>query len=180
MVVKKKKEVQVAALVLGGQEVATLKALADADGQNLASLLLRCAQLSDGVRQIHCLKQMGPLLEKAYGSDADASVTRHCLDVLGVVYLSLGPKNPLKKVLASTLNSLPDLLLAVAGHSFTRHLLAELETADVKSYPRVMDNLACCLEDFHLGKESVKNLVWEGEALMLGIGCVWPQEQGYW
>uniref|UniRef100_A0A6I8NBT2 tRNA (32-2'-O)-methyltransferase regulator THADA n=1 Tax=Ornithorhynchus anatinus TaxID=9258 RepID=A0A6I8NBT2_ORNAN len=100
---------------------------------------------------------MGPLLEKAYGSDADASVTRHCLDVLGVVYLSLGPKNPLKKVLASTLNSLPDQLLAVAGHSFTRHLLAELETADVKSYPKVMDNLACCLEDFHLGEVTLSD-----------------------
>lgn len=33
-------------------------AFADAEGKNLASLLLRCVQLTDGVSQIHCVKQV--------------------------------------------------------------------------------------------------------------------------
>ena len=34
-------------------------ALADVEGKNLASLLLHCVQLTDGVSQIHCVKQVG-------------------------------------------------------------------------------------------------------------------------
>uniref|UniRef100_A0A8D0GYS7 tRNA (32-2'-O)-methyltransferase regulator THADA n=1 Tax=Sphenodon punctatus TaxID=8508 RepID=A0A8D0GYS7_SPHPU len=150
MVLKKKKEIQVDAYVLDHQELARLRSFADVEGQNLASLLLRCVQLTDGIQQIHCIKQIVPLLEKMDRNSACDPIIKSCLDILGVMYFSLGTKNPLKKVLASSLNGLPECLLPEAVHSFVFCLRKELKTTDVYTYRKVMDNLASCMENFSL------------------------------
>uniref|UniRef100_A0A8C4XZX5 tRNA (32-2'-O)-methyltransferase regulator THADA n=1 Tax=Gopherus evgoodei TaxID=1825980 RepID=A0A8C4XZX5_9SAUR len=151
MVLKKKKEIQVDAFVLECQELETLRSFADAEDQNLASLLLHCVQLSDGIHQIYSMKQIVTLLKKMDRNSACSPMIKCCLDIIGVMYFSLGAKNPLKKVLASSLNGLPEQLMTEAVHSFVRCLKEELKTTDLCLYRKVMDNLASCMENFSLG-----------------------------
>ncbi|KAB0359206.1 hypothetical protein FD754_003362 [Muntiacus muntjak] len=160
MGVKKKKEAQVTSLTVCHQDLETLKALADVEGQNLASLLLHCVQLTDGVSQICYVKQIVPLLEKANKNGTCDPTIRSCLDILAGIYLSLNLKNPLKKVLASSLNGLPEFFLIEATQSFTSRLQEELNTStDLYSYRKVIDNISSCMENFDLGRSSVNNLL---------------------
>ncbi|CAH6778046.1 Thada [Phodopus roborovskii] len=159
MGVKKKREVQVAALTVCHQDLETLRSFADVEGTNLASLLLHCVQLTDGVSQIHSVKQIVPLLEKVDKNGVNDPATQSCLDILAGIYFSLTLKNPLKKVLASSLNGLPEFFLTEATHSFTSHLQEELNTADLHSYRKVIDNISSCMENFNLGRSSVVNLL---------------------
>ncbi|KFO92910.1 Thyroid adenoma-associated protein [Buceros rhinoceros silvestris] len=158
MVLKKKKEIQVDAFSLDHQQLEKLKRFSKAEEQNLASLLLHCAQLSNGIQQIQCMKQMMPLVKKMDQDSACDPMVKACLDVLGDMYFSLSAKNPLKKVLASSLDGLPEPCMTLAVESFVRCLREELKTTDVYLYRKVLDNLAACLEDFSLGRASVKNL----------------------
>ncbi|XP_021573829.1 thyroid adenoma-associated protein isoform X2 [Carlito syrichta] len=155
----KKREMQVAALTICHQDLETLRSFADVEGKNLASLLLRCVQLTDGVSQIHYVKQIVPLLEKVDKNGLCDPTIQSCLDILAGIYLSLSLKNPLKKVLASSLNGLPEFFLTEAIHSFTSRLLEELNTTDLYSYRKVMDNVSSCMENFNLGRTSVHNLL---------------------
>ncbi|NXP17026.1 THADA protein, partial [Scytalopus superciliaris] len=158
MVLKKKKEIQVDAFFLDCNQLEKLQKFSKAEEQNLASLLLHCAQLRNGIQQIQCIKQMMPLMKKMDQNSACDPMVKVCLDVLGEAYFSLGMKNPLKKVLASSLNSLPEELMTLAVQSFVCCLREELKTTDVYLYRKVLDNLASCMEDFSLGRASIKNL----------------------
>ncbi|XP_010151946.1 PREDICTED: thyroid adenoma-associated protein [Eurypyga helias] len=158
MVLKKKKEIQVDAFFLRQQQLEKLQRFSKADEQNLASLLLHCAQLRNGIQQIQCIKQIMPLVKKMDQNSACDPMVKACLDILGQIYFSLGTKNPLKKVLASSLNSLPEQFMMSAVQSFVSCLREELKTTDVYLYRKVLDNLASCMEDFSLGRASVKNL----------------------
>ncbi|NXX74891.1 THADA protein, partial [Urocolius indicus] len=151
MVLKKKKEVQVDAFFLDQQQLEKLQGFSKAEEQNLASLLLRCAQLSNGIQQIQCIKQIIPLVKKMDQNSACDPMVKACLDILAKTYFSLDVKNPLKKVLASSLNSLPEQFWKSAVQSFVCCLREELETTDIYLYRKVLDNLASCLEDFSLG-----------------------------
>ncbi|NXM79296.1 THADA protein, partial [Serilophus lunatus] len=158
MVLKKKKEIQVDAFVLNHQQLEKLQKFSKAEEQNLASLLLHCAQLRNGIQQIQCIKHIISLVKKMDQSSACDPMVKACLDVLGETYFSLGSKNPLKKVLASSLNGLPEELMMLAVQSFVCCLREELKTTDVYLYRKVLDNLASCMEDFTLGRASIKNL----------------------
>ncbi|KFW06066.1 Thyroid adenoma-associated protein, partial [Fulmarus glacialis] len=158
MVLKKKKEIQVDAFFLDHQQLEKLQRFSKAEEQNLASLLLHCAQLSNGIQQIQCIKQIMPLVKKMDQNSACDPMVKACLDVLGETYFSLGAKNPLKKVLASSLNSLPEEFMTLAVQSFVCCLREELKTTDIYLYRKVLDNLASCMEDFSLGRASIKNL----------------------
>ncbi|XP_074898904.1 tRNA (32-2'-O)-methyltransferase regulator THADA isoform X3 [Buteo buteo] len=158
MVLKKKKEIQVDAFFLDHQQLEKLQRFSKAEEQNLASLLLHCAQLNNGIQQIQCIKKIMPLVEKMGQNSACDPMVKACLDILGQTYFSLGAKNPLKKVLASSLNGLPERFMTLAVQSFVCCLREELKTTDVYLYRKVLDNLASCMEDFSLGRASVKNL----------------------
>ncbi|XP_063246854.1 tRNA (32-2'-O)-methyltransferase regulator THADA isoform X7 [Prinia subflava] len=158
MVLKKKKEVQVDAFFLDHHQAEKLQRFSKAEEQNLASLLLHCAQLRNGIQQIQCIKQMMPLLKQMDQSSAGDPMVKACLDVLGEMYFSLGAKNPLKKVLASSLNGLPGHLMLSAVQSFVCCLREELKTTEVYLYRKVLDNLAACLEDFSVGRACIKSL----------------------
>ncbi|XP_056678984.1 thyroid adenoma-associated protein isoform X2 [Monodelphis domestica] len=99
-----------------------------------------------------------PLLEKIDRNQACDPMFQSCLDILGHIYFSVDPKNPLKKVLTSSLNGLPEPFFADAVRSFTCCLQEELKTNNLYSYRRVIDNLASCMENFNLGRTSVINL----------------------
>ncbi|NXM33367.1 THADA protein, partial [Oxyruncus cristatus] len=158
MVLKKKKEIQVDAFFLDHHQLEKLQKFSKAEEQNLASLLLHCAQLKNGIQQIQCIKQIMPLVKKMDQNSACDPMVKACLDVLGETYFSLGMKNPLKKVLASSLNGLPEELVMLGVQSFVCCLKEELKTTDVYLYRKVLDNLASCMEDFSLGRASIKNL----------------------
>ncbi|XP_047377832.1 thyroid adenoma-associated protein isoform X2 [Sciurus carolinensis] len=159
MGVKKKREMQVAALTVRHQDLEILRSFADGEGKNLASLLLHCVQLTDGVSQIHYVKQIVPLLEKVDKNGLCDPTIQSCLDILAGIYFSLNLKNPLKKVLVSSLNGLPEFFLTEAINSFTSHLQEELNTTDLYSYRKVIDNISSCMENFNLGKASINNLL---------------------
>ncbi|KFQ69170.1 Thyroid adenoma-associated protein [Phaethon lepturus] len=158
MVLKKKKEVQVDAFFLDQQQLENLQRFSKAEEQNLASLLLHCAQLSNGIQQIQCIKQIMPLVKKMDQNSACDPMVKACLDILGETYFSLSAKNPLKKVLASSLNGLPEQFITLAVQSFVCCLREELKTTDIHLYRKVLDNLASCMEDFSLGRASIKDL----------------------
>ncbi|NWX83161.1 THADA protein, partial [Nothoprocta pentlandii] len=151
MVLKKKKEIQVDAFFLDGQQLEKLGMFTVSEEQNLASLLLHCAQLSNGIQQIQCIKQIIPLLKKMDQKSASDPMVKACLDVLGEIYFSLSVKNPLKKVLQSSLNCLPEQFMTEAVQSFVCCLREELKTTDTYLYRKVLDNLVSCMEDFSLG-----------------------------
>ncbi|NXL50573.1 THADA protein, partial [Podilymbus podiceps] len=159
MVLKKKKEIQVDAFFLDHHQHEKLQRFTKTEEQNLASLLLHCAQLSNGIQQIQCIKQIVPLVKKMdQNSAAGDPMVKACLDILGETYFSLGAKNPLKKVLSSSLNGLPEELMMLAVQSFVCCLREELKTTDVYLYRKVLDNLASCMEDFSLGTMTLKIL----------------------
>ncbi|XP_075563729.1 tRNA (32-2'-O)-methyltransferase regulator THADA isoform X2 [Pelecanus crispus] len=158
MVLKKKKEIEVDAFFLDHQQLEKLQRFSKPEEQNLASLLLHCAQLSNGIQQIQSIKQIMPLVRKMDQNSARDPMVKACLDILGETYFSLAAKNPLKKVLASSLNSLPEEFMTLAVQSFVCCLREELKTTDIYLYRKVLDNLASCMEDFSLGRASIKNL----------------------
>ncbi|NWQ77060.1 THADA protein, partial [Columbina picui] len=151
MVLKKKKEVQVDAFFLDHHQLKKLQRFSKAGEENLASLLLHCAQLSNGIQQIQCIKQIMPLVKKMNQNPACDPMVKTCFDILGEIYFSLGVKNPLKKVLASSLNGLPEQFMTLALQSFECCLREELKTTDVYLYRKVLDNLVSCIVDFSLG-----------------------------
>lgn len=155
---KKKKEIQVDAFSLDCQQLEKLQGFSKAEEQNLASLLLHCAQLSNGIQQIQCIKQIMPLVKAMDQNSACDPMLKACLEILGETYFSLDVKNPLKKVLASSLNGLPEWFMTLAVQSFVCCLREELKTTDVYLYRKVLDNLASCMEDFNLGRASITNL----------------------
>uniref|UniRef100_A0A8C5NNX0 tRNA (32-2'-O)-methyltransferase regulator THADA n=1 Tax=Junco hyemalis TaxID=40217 RepID=A0A8C5NNX0_JUNHY len=123
MVLKKKKEIQVDAFFLDHHQLEKLQSKYD----------------------------IMPLVKQMDQSSAGDPMVKACLDVLGETYFSLGAKNPLKKVLASSLNGLPGHLMVPAVQSFVGCLWEELKATDVYLYRKVLDNLASCMEDFSLG-----------------------------
>ncbi|KAF4798681.1 THADA, armadillo repeat containing [Turdus rufiventris] len=165
MVLKKKKEIQVDAFVLDHHQLEKLQRFSKAEEQNLASLLLHGAQLRNGIQQIQCIKQIMPLVKQMDQNSAGDPMVKACLDVLAEIYFSLAAKNPLKKVLVSSLNGLPGYLMVSAVQSFVCCLQEELKTTDVYLYRKVLDNLASCMEDFSLGRACIKNLFEEATLL---------------
>ncbi|NXQ61981.1 THADA protein, partial [Anthoscopus minutus] len=155
---KRKKEIQVDAFILDNRQLEKLQRFSKAEEQNLASLLLHCAQLRNGIQQIQCIKQIMPLVKQMDQNSVCDPMVKACLDVLGETFFSLGAKNPLKKVLASSLNGLPGHLMMSAEQCFVRCLREELKTTDVYLYRKVLDNLASCMEDVSLGRACIKNL----------------------
>ncbi|KAF2988239.1 hypothetical protein EK904_001893 [Melospiza melodia maxima] len=166
MVLKKKKEIQVDAFFLDHHQLEKLQKFSKAEEQNLASLLVHCAELRNGIQQIQSIKQIMPLLKQMDQSSAGDPMVKACLDVLGETYFSLGAKNPLKKVLASSLNGLPGHVMVPAVQSFVCCLREELKTTDVYLYRKVLDNLASCMEDFSLGRACIKNLKNHGNRIV--------------
>nr|XP_056709358.1 thyroid adenoma-associated protein [Euleptes europaea] len=167
MGLKKKKEIQVDTFVFDRQQLERLQTFVDAEGQNLASLLLHCGMLSDGIQQIHCIKQIVPLLQMMDTTSLCDPMVQSCIDILGAIFLSLDTKNPLKKVLASSLNGLPESLLAEATHCFVGCLREELKTTDLPQYRKVMENLVSCVENANIGRSSLNALFKEALQFLL-------------
>ncbi|KAG8443616.1 hypothetical protein GDO86_008965 [Hymenochirus boettgeri] len=158
MVLKKKKEIKVDVLVFDGPIVERLKGFVDEKEQNIPSLLLHCLQLQDGVQQIHCIKQIASLMGNLSPDYTSPDMVHCCLDVLTEMYFSLNSKNPLKKVLASSLSSVPDQYKPHVVSCFTHRLAEDIATEDPIKYRQVVDGLASCLENFTLGTTCVTSL----------------------
>ncbi|KAM3931868.1 tRNA (32-2'-O)-methyltransferase regulator THADA [Leptodactylus fuscus] len=159
MVVKKKKEISVDVLALDSPNIQNLKTFTDETEQGLPSLLLQCLRLQDGVQQIHCIKKIAALLENLPGTSSGTGVLRCCMDVLSEMYFTASAKNPLKKVLASSLSSVPDGCKSDTVSAFTSCLRKEIAVEDAGSYRKVLDSLASCMDSFSLGSSCVFSLL---------------------
>ncbi|KAM9316838.1 tRNA (32-2'-O)-methyltransferase regulator THADA [Gastrophryne carolinensis] len=169
MVLKKKKEVKVDALTLGEASLERLKSVADGKDDSLASLLLQCLQLQDGVQQIHHIKKLVPLLETPHSSVAGTAELRCSLGILAEMFLTVSSKNPLKRVLASVLSGLPDPCKEAAISAFTDCLRRDIAAEEPESYRRVVDNLASCMENFRLGSICVMTLLPEALRFLVKV-----------
>ncbi|KAM8946134.1 tRNA (32-2'-O)-methyltransferase regulator THADA [Pelodytes ibericus] len=158
MVLKKKKEIKVDVLILDDSKLQRLKGFVEGEDQNLPALLLQCVQLQDGVQQIHCIKKIIPLLETLHTSSERTDLYTCCLCVLAEMYFTVCSKNPLKKALSSSLNSLSDQCKADAVCAFTCRLKEEIGSEEPENYRKVVDNLASCMENFSIGNTCVTSL----------------------
>ncbi|XP_018411906.1 PREDICTED: thyroid adenoma-associated protein [Nanorana parkeri] len=147
MVLKKKKEIKVDVLTLDGASLENLKNFTDGEAEGLPSLLLQCLQLQDGVQQIHCIKKVMPLLENLPSSSAGTKELCCSMSVLAEMYFAVDNKNPLKKVLASALNSIPDACKSDVICAFTSCLKKDIAVEDTKGFRKVVDNMASCMEN---------------------------------
>uniref|UniRef100_A0A8C5M868 tRNA (32-2'-O)-methyltransferase regulator THADA n=1 Tax=Leptobrachium leishanense TaxID=445787 RepID=A0A8C5M868_9ANUR len=150
MVLKKKKEVRVDALILDETKLQKLKSCVDDEDHCLPSLLLQCIELQDGVQQIHSIKKIIPLLENLRFSSGDSEVFHSCLLVIAEMYFSVTSKNPLKRALASSLNGLSDQCKAAVVLAFTSRMREDIESKETENYRKVVDNVASCMENFSL------------------------------
>ncbi|XP_068089110.1 tRNA (32-2'-O)-methyltransferase regulator THADA isoform X2 [Hyperolius riggenbachi] len=169
MVLKKKKEVKVDILKLDGQSLDHLKSLASGEGGGLSSHLLQCLQLQDGVQQIHSIRKVLPLLENLDGSSGGTEELSCCMAVLAEMYFAASMKNPLKKVLASAISSIPDPCKEDAICAFTASLRKEVATADPENYRNVVDNLTACMDGFSLGSSCVISLLPEALRFLVKV-----------
>ncbi|KAK1171060.1 hypothetical protein AOXY_G8054 [Acipenser oxyrinchus oxyrinchus] len=152
MVLKKRKVVQVGAIVLASENFEKLKAL---DGgplaQQLASVLQECVQLNDGVQQIQLIKKMGSLFEEMDEKETESPLLHGCLEKLALIYFSLDSKNPLKRALASALSAIPGRLQGGAVEILSVCLQERLGAESPDLYRAVTDCVTGCLESFFLG-----------------------------
>ncbi|XP_073528138.1 tRNA (32-2'-O)-methyltransferase regulator THADA isoform X2 [Phyllobates terribilis] len=169
MVVKKKKEISVDVLTLDSPSTQNLKAFTDDTEENLPSLLLQCLQLRDGVQQIHCVKKIVPILESLPGTTFSSDELRCCMDVLAEMYFTVATKNPLKKVLASLLNGIPDLCKNDAASALTSCLRRDITVDDTRSYRKVVDNMASCMDSFILGGHCIISLMPEALRFLVKV-----------
>lgn len=169
MALKKKKEIRVNSVALEGPRLDKLKLFADAEGKNLASLLLRSLELTDGVEQIHCIKLVAPLLEELHKSSVCHAMIQNCLEVFTMMYFSVDSKNPLKKVLSSSLDSLHQHFNTEARYSFTSCLREELQNTAHSVHRQVLDNLSSCMENFTLGLTCVTGIFMEVLEYLQGV-----------
>lgn len=56
---------------------------------------------------------------------------------------------------SSSLDDLPEFFLTEAAQSFTSRLQEDLDSTDLYSYRKVIDNLSSCMENFNLGKPAL-------------------------
>nr|DBA27195.1 TPA: hypothetical protein GDO54_011363 [Pyxicephalus adspersus] len=170
MVLKKKKEIKVDALTLDGPSIDKLKNCAEGNVEGLHSLLLQCLQLKDGVQQIHCIKKAMPILENLPGSSVGAAELYCSISVLAEMYFAVDNKNPLKKVLASALNSIPDSCKSDVICAFTNCLKKDIAVEDAEDFRKAVDNVVSCMEN-SLGSSCVMSLLPE----VLGDGLAQTQ-----
>ncbi|KAM5164962.1 tRNA (32-2'-O)-methyltransferase regulator THADA isoform 2-T2 [Mantella aurantiaca] len=147
MVLKKKKEIKVDVLTLDGPGLEKLRDFTDGETEGLPSLLLQCLLLQDGVQQIHCIKKVVPLLENLPSRSAGTEELGCCINVLAEMYFAVDNKNPLKKVLASALNSVPDPCKRDVICAFSSCLRKHIAVEDTEGFRKVVDNVASCLEN---------------------------------
>ncbi|XP_077341799.1 tRNA (32-2'-O)-methyltransferase regulator THADA isoform X1 [Lithobates pipiens] len=158
MVLKKKKVIKVDVLTLHGPSIDNLKNFTDGEAEGLPSLLIQCLQLQDGVQQIHCIKKVVPLLEDLPSSSAGTEELCCSMSVLAEMYFAVDNKNPLKKVLASALNSIPDPCKNDAICALTACLRKDIAVEDTEDFRRVVDNIASCMEN-NLGSSCAISLL---------------------
>ncbi|XP_043929634.1 thyroid adenoma-associated protein [Protopterus annectens] len=161
MGLKKKKEIHVDAIVLDVQVVEKIKSLAAVDEHNLASLILKCVQLTDGVQQIQQVKQIASLLQRLNSDLTQDPVIHGCLDILALMYISLNSKNPLKRALARSLSNIPTNLQNYIVKGLITCMQEELLIEDMCLYGKVIDGILACLDDFPLGEMTVGHMLVE-------------------
>ncbi|KAG9484416.1 hypothetical protein GDO78_010020 [Eleutherodactylus coqui] len=92
-------------------------------------------------------------------SSSGTEVLCCCMNVLTEMYFTVGTKNPLKKVLASSLNSVPDSCKNDTVLAFTSCLRRDITEENAGNYRKVVDNLAACMDSFSLGSSCVTSLI---------------------
>eukprot|EP00062_Callorhinchus_milii_P008029 gi/632950276/ref/XP_007890628.1/ PREDICTED: thyroid adenoma-associated protein [Callorhinchus milii] len=161
MVLKKKKDVAVGRVVLDEEKLKSLRAIAVDEERSLAVLLLECAELTDGVQQLHSLKKIGPLLQKLDRDPVRFSQTHHCLKILVGIYWDVESKSPLKRAVASSLSNIPESWKEEVIGCLVSCLNEELLTADKCCVRKVVESIAASMENFSLGEECMHHLYLE-------------------
>uniref|UniRef100_UPI00398F516E thyroid adenoma-associated protein n=1 Tax=Pristiophorus japonicus TaxID=55135 RepID=UPI00398F516E len=161
MVLKKKKDIDVGRIVLDDHKLVSLRCIATGEENSLAILLLECAELTDGIQQLHLLKKIGSLLRKLDRDSVHNSQIDSCLEILVGIYWGLESKSPLKRATASALSSIPEDLKEEVVSCLINCLRKELVTVDKSRVRKVIDSIASCMENFSLGEKCMQCLYLE-------------------
>ncbi|XP_075921202.1 tRNA (32-2'-O)-methyltransferase regulator THADA isoform X1 [Petromyzon marinus] len=188
----------VGAIEIGARELELLATLADGaagDGE-AARAVLDCVQLADGMAQLAQLKKVGAALQRASErasrtakgdppAGAESHVAREvaccCLRVLTLAHLTVSWKSPLKRALASLLESQRGEWRVMACDALAGQVSdavgpsgrkpgGEPSPADASRPGWVtVSTLACCLENFPLGEEALVSVLSPVLELLLGL-----------
>ncbi|XP_078452198.1 tRNA (32-2'-O)-methyltransferase regulator THADA [Lampetra planeri] len=177
------------------QLLATLADSAAADGE-AARAVLDCVQLADGMAQLAQLKKVGAALQRASerashtakgdppaGSESHVAreVACRCLRVLTLAHLTVSWKSPLKRALASLLESQRGEWRVVACDALAGHVSDAVgrsgrqpggepsPTDAARPGWLAVSTLACCLENFPLGEEALVSVLSPVLELLLGL-----------
>ncbi|KAM6915988.1 thyroid adenoma-associated protein [Xenentodon cancila] len=160
--VVKKKTAKVEAVALDEERLHKLIASLSMDGEDeagqVAQTLRSCLQLTDPVQQIHLIKKAGSQLE-ALSEEQLGGALDGCLNTLALVYTSLQAKNPLRRAIASALNSVPAWLRERTISSLSACLSECLSSSCPEQYPHNVDTVATCLDSFPLGERCISKLL---------------------
>ncbi|XP_061601680.1 thyroid adenoma-associated protein isoform X2 [Cololabis saira] len=160
--VVKKKTAKVEAVELDEDKLRMLIASLSIDGEDearqVAQTLRSCLQLTDPVQQIQLVKKAGSQLE-ALSEEQLGSALEASLDALALVYTSLRAKNPLRRAIASALNSVPAWLQERTVVSLSSCLSDCMSSSSPERYPHVVDTVSTCLDGFPLGERCISKLL---------------------
>lgn len=177
--VQKKKTVTVEAVVLDEEQLhKVLECLSVADGEAalspLAQTLQACVELKDPVQQVKLIKKAGSQL-RCLGEEQKGGalvLLGSCLHTLGLLYVSLTPKNPLRSAIARALGSVPPWMEQHAADSLTGCLSDCLSNPESEQRAVVVDTISSCLDGFALGERCITRLLPEVlQFLSVGLKC---------
>ncbi|XP_067901270.1 thyroid adenoma-associated protein isoform X3 [Heterodontus francisci] len=161
MVLKKKTDIEVGRIVLDEHKLARLRCIATDEENGLAILLLECAELTDGIQQLHLLKKIGSLIRKLGRDSVQNSQINVCLEILVRIYWGVESRSPLKRATASALSSIPENLKEEVVSCLINCLREELLKVDKSNVRKVIDSIAACMENFSLGEKCMQYLYLE-------------------
>ncbi|XP_072436771.1 thyroid adenoma-associated protein isoform X3 [Chiloscyllium punctatum] len=161
MVLKKKKVLEVGRIVLDQHQLERLQCIVSVEKNDLANLLLECAQLTEGIQQLCLLKKIGCMLRKLGGDDVHHSQSSTCMEILVRIYWGLESRSPLKRATASALNGIPENLKEEVVSCLISCLKKEMLIVDKSHIRKVIDSIAACMENFSLGEMCTQYLYLE-------------------
>lgn len=140
----------------------------------LAQTLQACVELKDPVQQVKLVQKAGSQLRCLSEEQQGGALLLlgSCLHTLGLLYVSLTPKNPLRPAIARALGSVPDWLEQHAVDSLTGCLSDCLSNPASEQHPYVVDIISSCLDGFALGERCITRLLPEVlQFLSVGLKC---------
>ncbi|TRY88732.1 hypothetical protein DNTS_029669, partial [Danionella cerebrum] len=126
----------------------------------MAEILKTFIRSSDPVEQIQLISKAGFILvEMGEDEPSTCPLLQACQHTLSFLYITLPTKNPLKRVVASAIDSGPDWMQEQKVVCLSQCLSASLSSSSSEDFSHVTENITSCLDHFKVGERSVRHLL---------------------